>query len=159
MTILEKMKFSKDNAIDSEEDNREIFENPKRTLNDLKSLFEHNQIAFNKSDETRVLTAIYTQDKPVIRLYRELLFRRIAQKAIQSAENLFKQTNSLDRDGNQMCKLSLENKRLNAQNEALKNKLRAAEDKIKSNSESHQSERVRSAHKLFRVQEKAKYLA
>ncbi len=76
-----------------------MFENPKRTLNDLKSLFEHNQISFSKNDENRVLTAIYIQDKPVIRLYRELLFRRIAQKAIQSAENLFKQTSSLDRDG------------------------------------------------------------
>ena len=89
-----------------------MFENPKRTLNDLKSLFEQNQISFNKNDETRVLTAIYIQDKPVIRLYRELLFRRIAQKAIQSAETLFKQTSSLDKDGKQICKVSLENKRL-----------------------------------------------
>ena len=159
MTILEKMKFTKENTIDSEEDNKEMFSNPKRTLNDLKSLFEHNQIAFSKSDETRVLTAIYTQDKPVIRLYRELLFRRIAQKAIQSAENLFKQTNSLDRDGNQMCKLSIENKRLTAQNEALKKKLRVSEEISKSKSESNQMERVRSAYKLNRVQEKAKLLA
>ena len=51
---------------------------PKKALRDLKSLYDHNRIQFSRSDEARVLTAIYTQDKPVIRLYREILFRRIA---------------------------------------------------------------------------------
>ena len=73
-----------------------------------------------------MLTAIYTQDKPVVRLYRELLFRRIAQKAIQSAEHLFKQTNSQDRNGDEICKLMLHNKRLLAENLSLKGKLHQA---------------------------------
>ncbi len=90
---------------------KERFENPKRALNDLKSLFELNRIKFNRQDEARVLTAIYLQDKPVIRLYREMLFRQIAQKALQSAECLFKQTNSTDCNGNQMSKLMLQNRR------------------------------------------------
>ena len=84
--MLEKMKFSRQEdggEISNDEDlEPELFENPKRALADLKSLFDNNKIAFNRSDEMRVLTAIYTQDKPVIRLYRELLFRRIAQRAI-----------------------------------------------------------------------------
>lgn len=66
-----------------------MFENPKKALNDLKTLFENNKIQFSRSDEARVLTALYTQDKPVVRLYREMLFRKIAQKAIQSADYLF----------------------------------------------------------------------
>ena len=70
-------------------DDQEIFENPKRALNDLKTLFESNKIQFSRNDDARVLTALYTQDKPVIRLYREMLYRRIAQKAIQSADHLF----------------------------------------------------------------------
>jgi hypothetical protein len=37
-------------------------------------LYEHNKIEFDSQDELRVITAIYLQDKPVIRLYRELLF-------------------------------------------------------------------------------------
>jgi len=84
-----------------------MFENPKRALYDLKSLFELNRIQFNRQDEARVLTALYTQDKPVIRLYREIFFRQIAHKAIQSAESLFKQSNSTDRNGNEMCKLMI----------------------------------------------------
>ena len=59
--MLEKMKFTKEEGFENEDDlEPELFENPKRALADLKSLFDHNKIAFNKSDEMRVLTAIYT---------------------------------------------------------------------------------------------------
>ena len=91
-----------------------MFENPRRALNDLKTLFESNKIEFSRSDEARVLTALYTQEKPVIRLYREMLYRKIAQKAIQSADYLFQQTGSVDRSGNKMSKVFLQNKRLQA---------------------------------------------
>ena len=43
----------------SQEDS-EMFENPRRALNDLKTLFESNKIEFSRSDEARVLTALYT---------------------------------------------------------------------------------------------------
>lgn len=158
MRLLENFKLGKDNPPDSEEEEREMFENPKRTLHDLKSLFEHHKIQFSKTDEARVLTAIYTQDRPVLRLYRELFFRRIAQKAIQSAENLFKQTNSADRNGNEMCKLALQNKRLLAQNEALKRQLEEAKQVEKQSAERQQAERVQWRHKLGKVQDKAKEL-
>lgn len=40
----------------------------------------------------RVLKAIYIQDKPVIRMYRELLFQKVAKRAIESAEFMLKRT-------------------------------------------------------------------
>ena len=53
-------------------------------------LYEHNKIEFDSQDELRVIKAIYLQDKPVIRLYREVLFQKIAQRALTSAEFLYK---------------------------------------------------------------------
>ena len=76
--MLEHIKLGKDSEASSEEEARQMLEDPNKVLQDLKSLYEHNRIQFNRSDEARVITAIYTQDKPVIRLYREMLFRRIA---------------------------------------------------------------------------------
>lgn len=76
--MLEHIKLGKDSEASSEEEARQMLEDPKKVLQDLKSLYEHNRIQFSRSDEARVITAIYTQDKPVIRLYREMLFRRIA---------------------------------------------------------------------------------
>ena len=76
--MLEHIKLGKDSEASSEEETRQMLEDPKKVLQDLKSLYEHNRIQFSRSDEARVITAIYTQDKPVIRLYREMLFRRIA---------------------------------------------------------------------------------
>ena len=55
-------------------DGVEELDDPKQALKDLKMLYEHNKIEFDSQDELRVITAIYLQDKPVIRLYRELLF-------------------------------------------------------------------------------------
>ena len=79
MLMLEKMKFGQESSTaDTEEEDRKFFANPKRALNDLKSLYDQNKIEFSKSDQTRVLTALYTQEKPVVRLYRELLYQRIA---------------------------------------------------------------------------------
>lgn len=40
----------------------------------------------------RVLHAIYIRDKPVVRLYRELLFQKVAKRAIENAEFMFKRT-------------------------------------------------------------------
>ena len=76
--MLEHIKLGKDSEASSEEEARQMLEDPKKVLQDLKSLYEHNRIQFSRSDEARVITSIYTQDKPVIRLYREMLFRRIA---------------------------------------------------------------------------------
>ena len=76
--MLEHIKLGKDSEASSEEEARQMLEDPNKVLQDLKSLYEHNRIQFSRSDEARVITAIYTQDKPVIRLYREMLFRRIA---------------------------------------------------------------------------------
>ena len=44
----------------------------------MKMLYEHNKIEFDSQDELRVIKALYLQDKPVLRLYRELLFQKIA---------------------------------------------------------------------------------
>ena len=75
MLMLEKMKFGQESqTADTEEEDRKFFANPKRALNDLKSLYDQNKIEFSKSDQTRVLTALYTHEKPVVRLYRELLY-------------------------------------------------------------------------------------
>ena len=67
MRLLEKLNFCKDESKKGESESledsyfdKEIYENPKRALNDLKSLYEHHKINFSKSDEARVLTAIYT---------------------------------------------------------------------------------------------------
>ena len=92
MRMLEKTTLGKDSAsaTGDDEEIRHMFENPKRAIQDLKSLFEHNRIQFSRSDEARVITALYTADQPVIRLYRETLYRRIAEKAIHAAESLFK---------------------------------------------------------------------
>ena len=102
MRMLEKTTLGRDSAsaTGDDEEIRHMFENPKRAIQDLKSLFEHNRIQFSRSDEARVITALYTADQPVIRLYRETLYRRIAEKAIHAAESLFKKTNSAERDGN-----------------------------------------------------------
>ena len=59
-------------------DGVEELDDPKQALKDLKMLYEHNKIDFDSQDELRVIKAIYLQDKPVMRLYRELLFQKIA---------------------------------------------------------------------------------
>lgn len=59
-------------------DGVEELDDPKQALKDLKMLYEHNKIEFDSQDELRVIKAIYLQDKPVLRLYRELLFQKIA---------------------------------------------------------------------------------
>ena len=59
-------------------DGVEELDDPKQALKDLKMLYEHNKIEFDSHDELTVIKAIYLQDKPVIRLYRELLFQKIA---------------------------------------------------------------------------------
>lgn len=71
-------------------DGVEELDDPKQALKDLKMLYEHNKIEFDSHDELTVIKAIYLQDKPVIRLYRELLFQKIAQRALTSAEFLYK---------------------------------------------------------------------
>lgn len=62
------------------------------------------------------MRAIYLQDKPVIRYYREVLFQRMAKRAIESAELMFK------RSGNprqQEARIFVENRKLKEQVEAL----------------------------------------
>ena len=59
-------------------DGVEELDDPKQALKDLKMLYEHNKIEFDSQDELRVIKALYLQDKPVLRLYRELLFQKIA---------------------------------------------------------------------------------
>ena len=71
-------------------DGVEELDDPKQALKDLKMLYEHNKIEFDSHDELTVIKAIYLQDKPVIRLYRELLFQKIAHRALTSAEFLYK---------------------------------------------------------------------
>jgi hypothetical protein len=63
-------------------------------LIDLKWLHERNKIKFDEQDQMRVLAAIYIQDKPVIRMYRELFYQNIAKQALNQAEFLFKSTAS-----------------------------------------------------------------
>ena len=55
---------------------------PKKSLQDLKMLYDHNKIAFDERDEMRVLTALYLQEKPVIRMYREVLFQKMTKRAL-----------------------------------------------------------------------------
>ena len=45
-----------------------------QVLYDLKSLYDHFHIPFSEDDEYRVLQAVYIQEKPVFRLYRDVLF-------------------------------------------------------------------------------------
>ena len=41
---------------------------------DLRTLYQQHAIELGDNDSLRVLTALYTSDKPVIRYYREALF-------------------------------------------------------------------------------------
>ena len=63
-----------------------IFSDPKKELAKIKSLY--NQNVMTKADEARILTAIYTHDKPVVSLYRELLYRRLSQSALYKADSM-----------------------------------------------------------------------
>ncbi len=54
------------------------FDDPKQLLLDLKQLYESFKIEFSPDDELRVIKAIYMNERPVIRLYRELLFQKVA---------------------------------------------------------------------------------
>ena len=56
------------------QEDESLYAEPQQTLKSLARLYEHNKIEFDKDDESRVLTALYLKEKPVIRLYRELLF-------------------------------------------------------------------------------------
>jgi hypothetical protein len=55
-----------------------------------------------------VLKAIYTNEKPVIRLYRELLFQKVAARAIDSAEFMLKKNTSVGGE----ARVFMENKKL-----------------------------------------------
>jgi len=60
----------------SEEDCLPVSE---QDLTDLKALYERNKIVFDKNDQMKVLAAIYIQDRPVVRLYRELFYQQMAK--------------------------------------------------------------------------------
>ena len=72
--MLEHIKLGKDSEASSEEEARQMLEDPKKVLQDLKSLYEHNRIQFSRSDEARVITAIYTQDRDREKLITSLSF-------------------------------------------------------------------------------------
>lgn len=65
----------------------------------------------------RVLKAIYVQDKPVIRMYRELLFQKVAKRAIESAEFMLKRTGQ-PKQGE--ARLFIENRKIISENARLK---------------------------------------
>ena len=65
----------------------------------------------------RVLKAIYVYDKPVIRMYRELLFQKVAKRAIESAEFMLKRTGQ-PKQGE--ARLFIENRKIISENARLK---------------------------------------
>jgi hypothetical protein len=86
----------------------------------LKALYLHFQIPFSEDDEFRVLQAVYMQEKPVIRLYREVLFQKVAKRAIENAEFLLKKSGN-PKTGD--SRLFVENKKLINENQRLKSEL------------------------------------
>jgi hypothetical protein len=67
-----------------------------------------------------VLQAVYMQEKPVIRLFREVLFQKVAKRAIENAEFLLKKS------GNPKVgesRLFMENKKLVSENYRLMTEL------------------------------------
>jgi hypothetical protein len=89
------------------------------SLENLKLLYHSFKIPFSTDDELRVIKAIYTAEKPVIRLYRELLFQKVAARAIESAEFMLKKNTGTAGE----ARVFIENKKLSSENARLKKEL------------------------------------
>ena len=92
-------------------------------------------------------------------MYRELLFQKIAQRALNSAEFLYKQAPSpSSSDAKQQSKIFLENKRLATENSRQKLEIQRLTNELEQEKEARQFENARSSQKLERVQAQANQL-
>jgi hypothetical protein len=55
-------------------------------------------MVLSENDGLRLLTALYCQDRPVVRYYREALFQQIAKKSLEQSEFLYKSMPALSKD-------------------------------------------------------------
>lgn len=96
----------------------------------------------------RVLNAIYIRDKPVIRMYRELLFQKVAKRAIESAEFMLKRSGQ-PKQGE--ARIFIENRKLTLENNRLKTQLQEANEMALSEREERSFDQARASQKLQRV--------
>ena len=83
-------------------------------------MYESFKIEFSPDDELRVIKAIYMKERPVIRLYRELLFQKVAKQAIESAEFLLKKSGG---STSSEARVFIECKKLTSENNKLKKEI------------------------------------
>ena len=53
---------------------RDVCDDPQQTMQELRHLYDSNAMTLSQGDSMRLLCALYTQDRPIIRYYREALF-------------------------------------------------------------------------------------
>eukprot|EP00347_Sterkiella_histriomuscorum_P009458 403341140 len=125
----------------NEEQSNQILESsdPKIVLGQLKVLYDLNKIELGEDSQRQLAISVYLQEKETYRFYREKLYQKIALKAIQQAEYLYKirnqsYQNEIVQEGQppqqQQSKMFLENKRYKKDIKELKTQLEESQAQL-----------------------------